>query len=206
MVNIEPTNLIITPPPATTRSGVHNPIVWLTYQFAPDWFKDASEQAKIRLNHNARRREIVFSVCCTEAYLVEWVWNEVLKDDHSKFNTYFPPESKRSPEEKWKEVPKQLEEHGLICKSPDWGRAEGQTIWCEWKKLLSYRHGLVHARASRPETHPQSDTERPVPSKHLLDELDAGWATRTVVKLITYLHKAAGTQTPKWLIQPDSPS
>ena len=195
--------ILITSIGEAVGEAVGNPTVWLTYQFAPEWFRDASEQARIQSDHNARRREIIFAVCCAESYLVEWVLKEVLKDDYSKFGRYFPPpvrpSDKRPAEKKWQEVPKQLQKDGLIPKSPEWDSGDGQRIWCEWLTLLAYRHGLVHASASRPETDPQPRLERPLPSKHELDRLPAGWATKTVTKLIAHLHEAVGTPVPKWL-------
>jgi hypothetical protein len=75
-------------------------------------------------------------------------------------------------------------------------------IWDEWLELIAYRNGLIHARASRPESSSITEEEKPVPSKSTLDQLNAGWATGVVIKLIGGLHNVVGTSTPKWLVQP----
>jgi len=64
------------------------------------------------------------------------------------------------------------------------------------------RNGLIHARSSRPETDPQPDKSKPLPSKGDLDQLPAGWAVRVVVALVKRLNQAAGTRPPIWLVEP----
>src|SRR5919112_3743691 len=73
--------------------------VWLTYSFAPEWFEDALNEAKRGADHNARRREIVFAVCCAESYLFEWVRDEIIGKSNMErlmkyLNKYFPPKRK----------------------------------------------------------------------------------------------------------------
>jgi hypothetical protein len=70
------------------------PTIWLTYPFAKEWFEDALHEAKTGIDHNARRREIVFAVCFAESYLFEWVRDQVLdRKDRQKLvtdlNQYF---------------------------------------------------------------------------------------------------------------------
>jgi hypothetical protein len=68
---------IIAPEAATVVSSVGIPTVWLSYSFAAEWFNDALTEARAGKDHHARRREILFAVCCAESYLVEWIRDQV---------------------------------------------------------------------------------------------------------------------------------
>jgi hypothetical protein len=137
-------------------------------------------------------------VCCTESYLLEWVRDQVLKSEFEKLKTYFPPGTQRGVDEKWKTIPRKLQDDGLIPAVPDLGGPHGE----QWLRLIDYRDGLVHASASRPATDSLPDKERPIPSKSLLSEIERGWAVRVVVERIKRLHKATGTPYPSWLAEP----
>jgi hypothetical protein len=175
------------------------PTIWLTYQFAPEWFNDAIHEARTGHDHHSRRREIIFTVCCAESYILEWVGVAILKRDYRRLNKYFPPGRHKSVTDKWKDIPKELKDDGLIPATPplntpgDWG---------DFQKLIEYRNGLIHARSSRPETSSLPANELPVPSKTQLDNLSAGWAIRIVVAMIRNLNRAAGTPDPDWLQDP----
>ena len=176
--------------------------VWLTYSFAPEWFEDALNEAKTGADHNARRREIVFAVCCAESYLFEWVRDEIIgKSDMERLmkylNKYFPPERKMRVLDRWKFVTKQLWKDGFILE-PDFS----QDYWGNFTKLVDMRNGLVHASASRPETAQQPQEEKPIPSKDELDRLWPGWAIKVVIELIKNLHSSAETVPPSWLVEP----
>jgi hypothetical protein len=164
--------------------------IWLTYPFAKEWFQDALHEAKTGTDHNARRREIVFAVCFAESYLFEWIRDQVLdRSDFQKLvrdlNQYFPPGKWQSITDKWKYIPKRLLSDGLVPAAPDLS----QSYWEHFTKLVDMRHGLVHARSSRPETTRLPEREKPLPSKEDLDKLPAGWATQVVVTLVKELHK-----------------
>ena len=193
---------IIRPPSILSEEAFGEPTIWLKYSFGREWFQDALREATVGRDHNARRRELIFAVCFAEAYLVEWVRDDILKGALNKLSEYFPPGAKRSAEDKWKEVPSALLGAGLIPASPNWGEGEAQQAWEEWLKLVRYRNGLIHARSSRPETDPQPNAEAPYPSKSDLDKLPGGWPTKVVVNLVQLLHKAAGTPAPIWLVEP----
>jgi hypothetical protein len=171
-----------------------NLTVWRTYSFAPEWFRDAKEEAS-RPGPNARRREIVMAACAAESYLLEWVRDSVLQRDFRSVENYFPPSDRRGILDKWKEVPKKLNREGLIPKAPDLGSA----TWVEFRRLVEFRNGLIHASSSRPETDNLPTASIPYPSKSDLDGLEAGWATRAVFHLIVELNTAAATRTPAWL-------
>lgn len=183
---------------ATHAHTVESITIWLSHNFAPEWFADALNEAKTGQSHNSRRREIIFGVCCAESYLLEWVLHEVLDGEFRKVINYFPPDSRRGVFQKWKDVPKQLHDEGLTSGIPNYG----ESWWKDWRQLVWYRDGLVHASSSRPETISQLDKENPLPSKTKLDQLPPGWAVRTVITLVRNLHKAVGTTSPAWLIEP----
>ena len=67
-------------------------------------------------------------------------------------------------------------------------------------KLIEFRNGLVHARASRPSTFGLSAKLQPLPSVEALDALKPGEATEIVSVLIHELAVAAGHQAPGWLL------
>ena len=46
--------------------------LWRSASWASRWFADASREAHIGPDVDARRREIVFAVCFVESYLFEW--------------------------------------------------------------------------------------------------------------------------------------
>jgi len=172
--------------------------VWAYYNFSHEWFDDALNEARNGRNYNARRREIIFAVCFAESYIFEWVRDEVIRGDFDKINDYFKPGSNKGVLEKWKDIPKQLAGEKLICAAPN----IGTSYWQEWDRLVKYRNGLIHARASRPETHSQPDDEKPLPSKAILDQLTPGWAVRVVVALVKNLHTVVQTSPPEWLVDP----
>jgi hypothetical protein len=189
---------VIRPASIPSEESFGTPSIWQTYSFAPEWFMDAFHEAKKPSDHHARRREIIFAVCFAESYLVEWVRDEVLNRDFNRLNHYFPPGKWSNVTEKWKEVPKKLLEDGLIPGVPDLSLS----YWQDWLDLVKMRNGLIHARSSRPETDPQPEDARPLPSKGDLDHLPAGWAVHVVVALIRNLNRAVGSSSPTWLIEP----
>jgi len=168
---------------------------WISYNFASDWYADAKIEAN-NSNHHARRREILFSVACAESYLLEWVRDQILKHDYSWLDRYFPPGKNRPIAEKWKDVPKQLKDHGLIHSVPNLGSG---SAWGDFLRLVEFRNGLLHARASLPETSGLSASSLPVQSMDQLRSLLPGWASGVVRRLIQELNTAAGTNPPDWI-------
>ena len=190
---------IILPTGIASTLIVTAPTVWLSYRFAPEWFNDALHEAHSGSDHHSRRREIIFAVCAAESYILEWVRDEVLNRDFQKLNIYFPPGRWMTVTDKWKEIPKQLLKDRLIRGIPV---LEDPGYWGEWLKLIEYRNGLIHARASRPETASLSEKEKPKPSKTILDNMASGWPTRVVAELIRRLHAATGSAMPPWVQEP----
>jgi hypothetical protein len=189
----------ISPEGITSAAAFGTPTIWQTYRFAPEWFNDAINEARTGKDHHSRRREIIFSVCCAESYILEWVIVDVIKRDMQRLNKYFPPGRRRGVTEKWKEIPRELKDDGLIPATP---QLSDSANWGEFRKLIGFRDGLIHASASRPENPSLHADESPVPSKTQLDNLSAGWAIGAVVAMIRNLNRAAGTPDPNWLQDP----
>lgn len=180
------------------RAGVNPATVWLTYPFAPEWFADAVHEARVASSHHARRREVVFAVCCVESYLVEWVGTQALDQDYSRLHAYFPVDDRTGIRDRWKEVIKALAADGTIRAAPTFG----DSTWGDFHRLVDVRDGLVHGRSSWPETTAQDVKRQPRPSKTDLERLEPGWAVAVVIRLIQALHDAIGTAPPSWLVAP----
>jgi hypothetical protein len=172
--------------------------LWEMASFAKEWFDDAKRESHTGQDTGARRREVLFSVCCVESYLLEWVRDEVLSHDLKTLVKYFPPGQKRGISEKWKEIPKQLRKDGLIAAVPDYGTK----TFMDFTDLVKIRDGVVHARCSRPKSPNQANDERPFPTLADLRAKGPGWAVRIVVALIEDLHETLKTSKPLWLRYP----
>jgi hypothetical protein len=173
--------------------------LWLASTFAPDWFKDSAHEAASS-GRDARRREIIFAVCCAESYLLEWVRDEALNQDFARLEKYFKLGDGHGVRKKWKEVPKQLHTDRLVAGHPDYGKP----FWQSFDRLVDYRNGLVHAGASRPDSNvlAPEDKAKPEPTPHDLEAMPQGWPTRVVVALVRELHASVGTTSPTWLVDP----
>lgn len=167
---------------------------WKSYSFAPEWFADASRDTKEE-GRGARRREILFAVCAAESYVFEWVRDTVLNHDFEKLKKYFPPGAKRPLLEKLREIPKELASDGLVPAALDCGGQE----WTNFREVVDYRDGLVHAAASRPGTDGQPENEKPVPAMDVLDAMPPGWAVERVRVILRKLHSDTETPLPSWL-------
>ncbi len=171
---------------------------WQTYCFSPEWFADALAESGIANSPPARRREVLFAVCCVESYLLEWVRDEVLQCDFMSLEKYFPFGSRRGIKQRWTEVTKQLASDGRIPETQDFG---GE-VWARFRTLVAYRDGLVHASSSRPQTTALPISQNPAPSKSTLDMMPPGYAVEIILALISDLHRAVGTSVPTWLVAP----
>ena len=171
--------------------------MWKTYQWAPEWYTDAkAETGKSGLQ--ARRREIIFAVALAESFLFEFVLVEVLAETNDRFQTindYFPAGSKRTIQDRWKKVPKELVKRGLGLRVPDLGGEE----WQDFTRLLDFRNGLLHGRSSRPDTLELPEGHRPFPSPEDLQAMKPGDALETVLTQIRSLCVAAGHAPPDWI-------
>lgn len=168
--------------------------LWEKAFFAREWFEDAIKETTSD-NAGARRREILFSVCCAEAYLLEWVRDQILNEDFTKMLEYFPPEQKKGITEKWKEIPKALYKNGLIPACP--GNSDYK--FQNFRKLVSLRDNLVHAKSSRPSSAVQSKKENPSPTLSDLQRLKPGWAIEVLLVLMEDFHKTTNTTKPNWM-------
>jgi len=197
-------------PPGRLDINVHDDIhvglddskveLWMAGNFAPAWFDEAKKAAGTDGDKDemAKPREIVFAVCAIESYLLEWVRDEVLNRNFQRLKHYFPADNKRRNsgiDERWKEVINHLYEDGVIPTKPDFGLP----YWEHFLLLLKFRNGLLHGRASRPDTDRLPEPEKPGPTNEQLVQLPQGWAFQVVAEVIRKLHGALGTSPPKWL-------
>jgi hypothetical protein len=171
--------------------------LWRSATFAPRWLEDATREAAVD-GVDARRREVLFAVCFAESYLLEWVRDEVLKRKFAALDEYFPLDDRRGVIERWRDVPKLLLAKGLIQAHPDYG----QRLWSDFVKLVDYRNGLVHARASRPQADHTPPAEIPTPTPQDLHKMPRGQPTRVVLALVRELHARVGAEPPKWFTDP----
>ncbi len=200
MAEKEPEGIAVTPEAATARASVVNPTVWISDNFAEDWFKDALHEARTGTDHHAIRREIIFATCFAESYIFEWA-RRLLQIE--EINDYFPPlrrfqddpRYRRTLKDKWKYIPSELHQAGKISVDPDLDLSE-------FGILLKYRHGLIHAAASRPARDSEPEATKPFPTKGMLKELKPGWAVTIVAKLVIDLHQAIGTEVPGYIVVP----
>ena len=156
-------NIIVTPGTGALRITGHPPTVWLTDNYAEEWYRDAVAEARSGGGHDARRREIIFASCFAESFIFEWARDKLQVEE---INDYFPPERRfdgdsqyrRDLKKKWKEVPKELYKAGKIGTQPN-------LHLIRFAEILRYRHGLIHAAASRPAADKQSPKTKPFPRK-----------------------------------------
>ena len=199
---------LVEPSAGALSMGDFAPAVWLTYTFARDWYEDALDEAghplaelvtdPLRPHRKAVRREIMFATCAVEAYLVEWVRDDVLHRDYRALKEYFPAGARSGLKEKWKDVLEALVRDKHITVAPIFEGRHAE----EWARLLTYRNGLVHARTARPDTSDLPANEKPVPDFYVLNSLVRGWACHVVAERIETLHRTLGSAPPGWLVQP----
>ena len=135
-----------------------NTELWRAASWASSWYLDALAEAQHEKGDlNARRREILFAICSIESYLYEWTRGVV---GPHEVDEYFPPGSKAGIRDKWKDGPKELAAKQKIRAAPSLGGSD----WVEFRQLVTYRDGLVHANASRATSDAKPDALPPVPS------------------------------------------
>jgi hypothetical protein len=177
--------------------------VWLSDNYAEDWYRDALAQARFGSGHDARRREIIFASCFAESFIFEWARDKL---QIHEIECYFPtkrllsngnkhPRYRRELDRKWEEVPRKLHQAGKIGVDPDLDLSR-------LRDLLKYRHGLIHASASRPATDRQRRKKKPFPTKRDLQVLGAGWAVRIIHDLVSDLCNQLAEPKPTYLEAP----
>lgn len=177
-LDVESAHYRLTPSPTT---------IWLSASFSESWWRDAVREAE-GVDEHATRREIVFSICFLESYIFEWTRDLGIDN----VDICFPLGSSRSLKDKWKNVPIKLFAEGTISAKPDLDLSELGV-------LLSYRNGLVHARASRPSTEGLSNKAKPIPAVGELREVEHGWAIDIAENLVKKLHQDIGTPCPEYI-------
>ncbi len=192
--------ITITPKPVAAKATAVDSKVWLADSFSEDWYKDTLHEVQTGKDHNSIRREIIFATCFAESYIFEWARQNLQIEE---INDYFPPAPRfkndpryrRTLKEKWNQIPIELYEADKITVEPKLDISELET-------LLKYRHGLVHASASRPASSSQPKKTKPFPSKDMLKKLQPGWAATIVAKLVINLHQSIGTSVPSYVVIP----
>lgn len=177
----------------TLALTTYAPTIWGSANYAQDWFKDACAEAEAGLGADFRRREIICSVCFLESYLFEWVRGL----DIGSVGNYFPTDSQnpkynRGIKQKWKEIPTELFNDGLISAKPSLDLSL-------FGQLIRARNGLVHAEASRPYNFNVPQLEMPYPDRAALETMDPGWAVAISVNLMQQLHEGSNTELPNYL-------
>jgi hypothetical protein len=168
---------------------------WVSLPYAEAWYRDARAASGLS-GRDARRREILFAVCCAEAYLFEWTWEGPLRHDVHAIPQYFDPGDRAGVRERWKDVTRRLHANKLLTKLPRSGDTQSE----EWARMIGYRDGLVHGVASLPVTNVQPSTHRkPMPTPNEIEALSPGWAADVVAEQCRRLHEAEGTEPPPWL-------
>lgn len=173
------------------------PTVWNIATFADAWYADALREALLP-GRDARRREIIFAVCCAESYLIECVRDHVLNKQYNELEKFFPSGKKDNISERWKDIIKELAKQKKIPKAQSFG---GNT-WRYFRDIVDYRNGLVHGVSSRPDSSSQPLELNPMPATQILETMSPGWAAGVVCTLIRDLHASVGTAPPSWLMTP----
>jgi hypothetical protein len=196
----KPKDIVITRGPVTMRATMLPVTVWQSDNYAEDWYRDAVAEVRSSGDHNARRREIIFASCFAESFIFEWSRRKLQIEE---IDDYFPPmprfkndpRYRRNLLYKWKEVPKELQEAGKLKLQPNLDLSR-------LGELLRYRHGLIHAFASRPATDTQPQRTTPFPRKKDLKTLKLGWAVSIVYDLVSELCDKLGEPKPEYLQKP----
>lgn len=184
----------VTPGPGMATWTGYPPTPWMAGDFARDWLADAKKEA-CGTDRHAKRREILFSVCFLESYLLEWVRDQILKKDYGRLATYFPPNSKRPILKRWEFVTTKLLQDHLISSTPDFDR-KTSGAWRDLIQLINLRNWLCHAGASRPisEAFDQDWMRK-------FADTPNGWALDVSIRVVRELHQAAGDKfpVPEWI-------
>jgi len=169
----------------------HAPTVAISSNLAKHWFDDVKRES-IKADVGARRREILFTYCFLEAYIVEWAY--VTLGSHNAFdeqydrNVFLP-----SLKNKWIEMPK------LVCARKSTEK-EIQIDVSSLDRLKYFRDGLVHAKASRWfVSEPGKEPVKPEPSQDELGALEPGWAKELARQMVIQLHEQFETEPPSYI-------
>lgn len=167
------------------------PTIWQHANFSDRWYLDLVGEAGGAAGQDSKRKEIVFAASFLESYIFEWARSVCRLDG---LNQYFPPNPRRfrTLTEKWAQVPAELFRDKVIATRPQLDLSQLGT-------LVKYRHGLIHAQASRPMNSDLPDEAQPVPALGELDRLKHGWAHGVAKKLVLELHQQLGTVPPDYL-------
>ena len=185
-VDLVATDLVIGSPQASPK-----PELWVSENYARDWYQDALDEAHPGSGPDARRREILFATCFAESFIIEWARNKLTV---KPINSLIRKVDGCSLRKKWETVLQELHGGGKIKKCP---RLKPQLD--RLAELVKYRNGLVHALGSRPANDKQAPQNEPFPRKKDLQSLPAGWAVQIVFDLVSELCNRTDERVPTYL-------
>ena len=132
---------------------------WTMAPFAELWFRDTVEESK-QEGADHRWKEIVFAVCFIESYLSELVRDQIFISELKATLRYFPVNGRqRGIVKRCRDVFTELHRERKLTKPMKWQ----STIWSEFERLVTIRHGLVHASVSRPSSPSLPKDAKPTP-------------------------------------------
>lgn len=184
--------------------------VWKSQTFAPDWLEDAETEASkaadlleraeeaedgaelYQASTRALHREIVFSVCFAEAFLLEYLRDYVFASgpknrDFDALNSFLRREEldwdRTGIKDRWRNTVRLLQDEGLLEEGKMLG---GQTYQVFKTEVVEYRDVLLHSRISQPI---QAQVGAPEPTPRTLREHGPGWSSGVVKTLARQLHE-----------------
>ena len=165
----------------------------LSAKYSEKWLTDAIIESKKRESQDTIRREIVFSVCFVESYLVEWVCSLVELDEVA---SYFPLREGEGTIDRWQSVTSKLQKGQIIATEPDFSQSD---VWPEFRKLVKFRDGLVYAVACLSGIMEQTNKGASALSPDDLARVVPGWACGVGITFIKELHQASSTSPLPWI-------
>jgi hypothetical protein len=192
--------------PATyVFSAIPSTQLWTHRQMAQAFLDDA-RAASAGDDERAKRQEIIFSVCFSESFLVEWAM-KALRNDWGEVARLLYPERTLSDgrrvdvlegvNERWKNAPRRIAENhpdALVGEANN----DGQE-YQEFKELVDYRNLLVHGGGALPER-VNEDSQNPLsPNKNLIGDIPHGWAASVAMAVAAKLCRETGVEGFPWL-------
>ena len=181
---------------AESYSEAGTPILSTATNYAADWYADARGEVSDSANKQNKRREIVFSVFFLESYLYEWVRNQrsdflaKLFDKGAK--TLDGKHSLQGLKFKWQYIPSAIAHELMLA-------TDFELDLNELERLIKFRDGFVHAKASRFYNDNTEEIILPVPSQEkLANTSQSGWAVTTAKNLVISLHQKTDSDPPKY--------
>jgi hypothetical protein len=133
-----------------------------------------------------------------ETYLFEWVRDALMSERPSRMFEFFPTNDRRGVRGRWKEVPKDLHDAGVIPNKPDFGDPHR----AEWNEFVDHCDRIIHAKLCELVVSDGITNGNDALIKREIDAIHPGWALGIVVERIRRLHDAGDSPLPEWLVSP----